>query len=85
MIKIMNEFKSNNSNKNDSTSEKASNSLEDDDSSNSNKISEQERALRIQIQLVENYLQDAIKQNKKEEADILRQNLNELLNTLVGK
>jgi hypothetical protein len=46
---------------------------------------EQEKALRIQIQLVEQYLRDAVKQNKQEEAAILQRNLNELLNTLVNK
>lgn len=41
---------------------------------------EQQKALRIQIQLVEGYLDDALKQNKYEEADLLQKNLNELLN-----
>lgn len=46
---------------------------------------EQEKALRIQIQLVEGYLQEAIKHKKHEEAKLLQQNLNELLNELVNK
>lgn len=41
-------------------------------------------ALRIQIQLVERYLEDAVKANKKEEAELLRANLNELLTTLAN-
>lgn len=71
---------------NNDSSEQASNSLDDDGSRSINSkrvVSEQEKALRIQIQLVENYLQDAIKHNKKEEAETLRRNLNELLNALV--
>ena len=47
--------------------------------------SEKEKAIRIQIQLVEKYLDEALKQNKFDEADSLRKNLNELLNTLVDK
>ena len=46
---------------------------------------EQEKALRIQIQLVEGYLQEAVKHKKHEEAKLLQQNLNELLNELVNK
>lgn len=45
--------------------------------------SEKEKAIRIQIQLVEKYLDEALKLNKYEEADSLRRNLNELLNSLV--
>jgi hypothetical protein len=48
-------------------------------------LSDKEKALRIQIQLVEKYLEDALKQNKQDEAKILRKNLNELLNSLVDK
>ncbi len=47
--------------------------------------SEKEKALRVQIQLVEKYLDDALKQNKHDEATLLRKNLNELLNSLVDK
>jgi hypothetical protein len=39
-------------------------------------------AVRIQIQLVEGYLNDAIKQNRMDEARILEKNLNDLLDTL---
>lgn len=45
---------------------------------------DKKNALRIQIQLVEAYLDDAIKKNKKSEADILRKNLNELLTSLAN-
>ncbi len=48
-------------------------------------LNDKEKALRIQIQLVEKYLEDALKQNKQDEAKILRKNLNELLNSLVDK
>ena len=41
-------------------------------------------ALRIQIQLVEGYIEDALKANRTEEADLLRANLNELLNCLAN-
>lgn len=44
----------------------------------------QREALRVQIQLVEAYLNDAKKQNKFEESKILEQNLNELLETLAS-
>jgi hypothetical protein len=82
-----NELNDVNNNNNDS-GEQTVNSLEDDgtrsiSSKRSGLVSDQEKALRIQIQLVENYLQDAIKHNKKEEAETLRKNLNELLNALV--
>lgn len=39
-------------------------------------------ALRIQIKLVESYLNDAIKHNKMDEARMLEQNLNDLLDSL---
>ncbi len=48
-------------------------------------VSEEDRALRIQIQLVESYLKDARRHNKKDEINALEQNLNELLNNLVNK
>lgn len=41
-------------------------------------------ALRIQIQLVERYIEDALKANRTEEADLLRANLNELLTCLAN-
>lgn len=44
----------------------------------------EQNALRIQIQLVEAYLNDALKQKKFDEANILQQNLNELLTTLAN-
>ncbi|CAF0796127.1 unnamed protein product [Brachionus calyciflorus] len=66
-----------------------SNSYSDDVESNreqfgdENLKSEQE-ALRIQIQLVEAYLKDAQKHKKYEEAKILQENLNELLQNLAN-
>ena len=53
--------------------------------SNNGTMSEEDRALRIQIQLVEGYLKDARKHNKIDEISALEQNLNELLNNLVNK
>ena len=44
--------------------------------------SDSENALKIQIQQVECYLDDALKNNKYEEAAILQNNLNELLDQL---
>lgn len=41
-------------------------------------------ALRIQIQLVEGYLEDALKANRREEAQLLQKNLNELLTCLAN-
>jgi hypothetical protein len=67
---------------------KVSEILEKDDDTaqtNDDYETDQQKALKIQIQLVENYLEDAIKQNKHEEASILQKNLNELLNMLVDK
>ena len=43
-------------------------------------MSDQANALKIQIQLVNSYLEEAIKANRYEEAEILQQNLNELVN-----
>ena len=43
-------------------------------------MSDQANALKIQIQLVNGYLEEAIKANRYEEAEILQQNLSELLN-----
>ena len=51
----------------------------------SSQLSEQDKALRIQIQLVEGYLKDAQRQNKPDEVNLLQRNLNELLNMLVNK
>ena len=48
-------------------------------------MSDVDRALRLQIQLVEGYLKDARKQNKLDEILSLEQNLNELLNNLVDR
>ena len=47
--------------------------------------SEEDKALRVQIQLVEGYLKDAKKHKKYDEVRLLEQNLNELLNNLVNK
>lgn len=41
-------------------------------------------ALRIQIQLVEGYIEDALKANRTEEAELLKTNLNELLTCLAN-
>lgn len=41
-------------------------------------------ALRIQIQLVEGYIEDALKANRSEEAQLLKANLNELLTCLAN-
>ena len=55
-----------------------------EDPSRSPNANEQNKALKIQIQLVEGYLEDALRQNKHDEASLLQKNLNELLNMLVG-
>ena len=57
---------------------------EDPNSSTNTIENEQNKALKIQIQLVEGYLEDALRQNKRDEASLLQKNLNELLNMLVG-
>ena len=44
--------------------------------------SDKNHAIRIQIQMVEGYLIDAIKHNKIDEARILEKNLNDLLDSL---
>jgi hypothetical protein len=44
--------------------------------------SDKNHAIRIQIQMVEGYLNDAIKHNKIDEARILEKNLNDLLDSL---
>ena len=46
---------------------------------------EKNNALRIQIKLVEGYLNDALKHNKLEEARILEKNLNDLMDNLEMK
>lgn len=48
-------------------------------------LSDKEKALKIQIKLVEKYLEEALKSNKHDEAKILQKNLNELLNSLVDQ
>lgn len=50
--------------------------------SNRNNGNDSNNALRIQIEQVESYLDDALKHNKYEEAAILQNNLNELLDQL---
>lgn len=57
----------------------AENETEGNSDRNDNNLSVQDKALRVQIQLVESYLEEALKQNKYEEADLLQKNLNELL------
>lgn len=61
--------------------------LYDDDtrsitSKKSTNYSDQDKALRIQIQQVEAFYQEALKHKKFEEADLLKQNLNELYDAL---
>lgn len=59
--------------------------LEDQIVDEKNELTRNEQeALRVQIQLVEAYLDDAKKQKKTEEVKILQQNLNELLQTLAN-
>lgn len=55
-----------------------------DDNEDNEMIRNQREALRVQIQLVEAYLNDAKKQNKSEESKMLQKNLNELLETLAS-
>lgn len=51
---------------------------------NASNASADAEALRIQIQLVEGYIEDAVKANRTEEAELLKANLNELLTCLAN-